>query len=126
MPLAVLYGLPASLAARLRPDLRTAIKNGIADVHELNVTQALVRPSFILDEDELGESIDLILVITGLFVKPDRTPEIKQRLCEVLVEEIRLVVEVRNHGCSTKRLNIEVFTIPLDADRDGFAAYPAE
>lgn len=123
MPLVVVHGLPAHLGPLLRQRLHPAIKNGVADIAALNVDASMVTPSYILDEDEFGDEFTICIVVTGLFIKPERTREAKQLLCDNLRCEFHSVLDpLARTGLLKKPYKVEVWTQPLNAAEDGFSS----
>ena len=89
MPIVQILGLPNDVAdtPQLEELVLRVIPNVVAGIPELGLTSDQVTT--FIQRDLLGARLgmDIIVIVTGLFVgpsKPSRTKEVRQALCEVL------------------------------------------
>ncbi|MFH1253119.1 MAG: hypothetical protein V1664_02180 [Candidatus Uhrbacteria bacterium] len=124
MPVVKVYGLPSKLANDnegkfVLTALIVKIREAVAGVKELGIDDDQVSvfciPSF--GGVELGEEI--IVEITGLFKKPERTHGVLQRVAEAVAG----VVRDRISPILPRFRMVEVFLFPFDTEANGFAAW---
>lgn len=119
MPIVKIYGVPPATSTRQTRTLKVccdSLRAGIADVEELHIVPEQVSVFFPADllEDGLGEEI--IVEVIGLFLKPERTPEIRQQIAVIVANRIKTVL-----GPYTKNLKmIEVLVYSFNQQVDGY------
>jgi hypothetical protein len=99
--------------------IETAILQGITEIQELELDSKGVSFSFVHDPTLISEAAPIIVFVEGLFEKPNRTIEVRQRLANVIRDAI--VSIVREWRTVTK---VEVFVKRFNPDKDGFSCYP--
>jgi hypothetical protein len=114
MPVIKLWCLPESEEAKLN-ELHQSIVRAVADVPELGVRDEKdITCLFPSDMMKYGLGTEIIVEVTGLYEKPERTKEVRQRLAEGLVGA------VKGHFPDTEV--IECFVNPFNPSQ-GFAQW---
>lgn len=84
MPVITVYGLPADTTEQALQELYRDCAVSVSNVEELKLTNGQV--TFLFPKDmmmfELGKEI--IIFVDGLFVKPERTDNVRARLAKIL------------------------------------------
>lgn len=83
MPVIFVYGISKKAREKSNlSDLKRSIKQHIAAIKELGLAEQDITVFFPTDclENEVGE--DVIVFVKGLFDKPERTQEVRQRLAQ--------------------------------------------
>ncbi len=90
MPIITVQGLPADTNEQALQSLYRACAARVALIKELKLTSTR-QLTFFFPPDmmalDLGQEI--IVTVDGLFVKPERTPEVRNRLAEALGETVK-------------------------------------
>jgi hypothetical protein len=114
MPVIKVWCLP-KLSERKLNELFRGIVSTVESVPELGLKgEKSMTVLFPVDMMRYGLGTEIIVEVTGLFVKPERTPEVRQRLADALSCVIR--------GFFQKAM-VEVFVFPFDPSQ-GFSANP--
>lgn len=117
MPVLIIYGMPAVNEAGLSY-LARQLQEVVAGIKTLGIFSSDVSVFFPMDRMNTGLGEEIICFVEGMFVKPERTTEVRQQLA----------VTVRNHLVSMARdglpqcQRIEVFVKQFNPEKDGFAA----
>jgi len=110
MPIITVYGLP-NIAERKLTDLYERILSGILEVENLHLKKEDITVFFPPDKMDYGLGIEIIVFVDGLFEKPERTEEVRNRLAEKIGKEIRQFFLINVHEKPPIKLPklIEVF-----------------
>lgn len=117
MPVVIVYGLTDQIQAGLRNGLRYRVAHAVASIPELNLAPDLVDVFLHLEDDRHGITRTVVAFVEGLFEKPERTPEVRQRLAASVGEAI--VTWLRADPATNHQL-VEVLIKRFDPERDGF------
>lgn len=89
MPVIKVWCLPASGESMLR-ELHQSIVRAVASVEEFGVKNEMdITCLFPPDMMQYGLGSEVIVEVTGLFEKPERTDEVRQRLAESIGKAVR-------------------------------------
>lgn len=118
MPLLQVFGYENQYQGhlvKLREEFNQVLRKALANTEGLEIKEEQV--SIVHSGDIDGEN-GLILIIRGLFVREERTLEVKNKVCE----------NIKNALLSFRYLSrdigwIEVWTESLDTSTEGFAEY---
>jgi hypothetical protein len=114
MPIIKVWCLPKSTELKLNKVFKDIIKV-IESVPELGLKgQNSVTVLFPPDMMRFGLGTEIIIEVTGLFIKPERTPEVRNRLAE------RLGKTLKEHF---PKAMVECFVFPFDPNQ-GFWTNP--
>ena len=115
MPVLNIKGLPNGINPQYLLALSCSLRGGAGRM--LNLSEEEVSVFFQADllQDGLGE--ELICSVEGLFKKPERTPELRQRLFDLLSVLLGLWAKVHLPQCA----KVEILPVPFDQEVDGFA-----
>lgn len=114
MPVIKVWCLP-KVGERKLNQVFKGIVSAVESVSELGLKgEQSMTILFPTDMMKYGLGTEIIVEVTGLFVKPERTPEVRQRLAEA----IRCVIR----GFFEKAM-VEVFVFPFDPAQ-GFSMNP--
>lgn len=104
MPLIIVYNLWKFDSTI---DIEHALKKAVADIPELNVDQAQVSVFFPRELD-VPPGAGTTIIVELLFDKPERTPQVRQRLARNLGRAFKSAVERgRRVKVAVKRFNPE-------------------
>lgn len=114
MPVLVIHGLSDTVnVSVLKAGLCVAI---VADVPELGLTTADISVRCPVDLDDRSGAMELICFVDGLFVKPERTPEVRQKLSDSIYTVLTSYARQFIPRCQL----IEVFVKQFNPEKDGF------
>jgi phenylpyruvate tautomerase PptA (4-oxalocrotonate tautomerase family) len=116
MPVISVSLLPLDLHQEEYEGLVESVRETVTRVLELKETDVSVLLPSDLCNKGLGEEI--IVSISGLFDQPDRTAELKQRLCEEVAKTVWEFAEAHVPQCE----RVEVINLPFNRAKDGFCA----
>lgn len=117
MPLVTVYGIPATIPENTGITLITEIQRAVAAVPELGILAEEVEVYFPVDivQSDLGESFSVTM--EGLFDKPERTPEVRNRLAEMIAEATKRVLQSHLKRLTPPR--VKVFIRTFHPERGG-------
>lgn len=115
MPVLVVYGMPEDCnSGVLIPLIQAAI---VADVPELQLDSNQISVFFPPDRVQAGLGEELICLVNGLLVKPERTPEVRRRLANAVCSVLIAFAKEHLPQCQC----VEVLVTQFNQEKDGFA-----
>jgi hypothetical protein len=120
MPIIMVLGTPNEMDQRQLERLCLALRDATALITELNLTHDQVSVFFPPDRLTKGLGEEIIINVVGLFDKPERTPDVRKRLAEMLVKAAQFYL---NEAGFFPQL-VEAFVNPFD-EKQGFAQLQA-
>jgi hypothetical protein len=115
MPVLVVYGMPNGIDPYLSSDLINKLQLAASGALQLSANEVSVFFPLDLVQEGLGQ--ELVCLVEGLFVKPERTAEVRQRLFDAIADELDRFAQQHIPQCT----KIEVIPSNYDQRRDGFA-----
>jgi hypothetical protein len=115
MPVLIVYGVSEEMADKLEEYADTLINTVAHSVKELNLKSTDVSCFFPKDLMSKGLGEEIIVFVDGLFSKPERTKEVRDKLAQA-------VVQTTHHYFMDANL-IECFIRPFDPEQ-GFSSLP--
>ncbi len=114
MPILTVQGIPANIGIEELKKLWSALRSVVASIPELKLTSEQVTVFFPPDLLQEGLGEEIIITVTGLFLRPERTEEIRN----ILAKKIALIAKLYFPDAM-----IECLIIPFDPSQ-GFATVP--
>lgn len=118
MPILVVYGMP-NLDDVAQVQLIDELRRETANIRQLNLSVDDVSVFFNLDRVDFELGTELICFVEGLFVKPERTIEVRNQLAD----SIKNVLVQFAIDCVPYCQKVEVLVKKFDPEKDGFAVY---
>lgn len=121
MPLVQVFGYNNQYQehlVELREEFNEKVREAIASTEGLGITKDQVS---IVHSGDIDSENGLIIIIRGLFVRDERTQQVKQEACEK-VKDALLSFRYLSRDISW----IEVWTEATDTSTEGFADYKNE
>lgn len=87
MPVIIVYGVPEGTNEDSLKTLSEKFVDIIENIEELGLKDGEVSVFFPTDRMKWGLGEEIIIMIEGLFERPERTTEVKKRLARALTEE---------------------------------------
>ena len=127
MPQVIVFGMPLDIEQTPLKNLWNAIQSSVAAIGELAIEKYEVTVWFPQEILEISHGEQLFVLVKGLYNKhpksgmPDRTPSIRHKVAEVIVQAIRHTIVDHDHlpDCNT----IEVCVGEFDTDKEGHATW---
>ncbi len=117
MPVFTVNGIPDSTDRVLLDSLIGLIQRAAAK--PLALQPGDVSVFFPTDLVQMGLGEELVCLVDGLFVKPERTTEVRQRVFDAVKDVLRGFAERHLSKCK----KVEVIPSCFDQNRDGFAVW---
>ncbi len=114
MPILTVQGIPANIGIEELKKLWFALRSVVASIPELKLTSEQVTVFFPPDLLQEGLGEEIIITVTGLFVRPERTEEIRN----ILAKKLALIAKLYFPDAM-----VECLIIPFDPSQ-GFATFP--
>jgi hypothetical protein len=112
MPVIKVWCLPAGQTEEDLNTLHQAIVKAVVSVKELGLKdETSMTNLFPPDQMQYGLGSEIVVEVSGLFVKPERTFEVKQFLGSSLGEAIKALYP---------KAKVEVFVITFNQEQDAF------
>jgi hypothetical protein len=99
--------------------LPTELAEAVEAIGELGLTNDQVSVFIPSDCVENGLGEELVCIVEGLFSKPERTPEVRKKLAEVVCEVLSSFACKHIPRCR----KVEVFVKQFNQDKDGFVSW---
>lgn len=115
MPIVRVEGIPGNFDQRSLLEIERRIKETIASIPELGIEIDYISVLFPKDRLKNRAKKEVIATVDGLFIKPERTDEVRQDLADRVVN---VLVEIFRQDVSL----IECFVKPFDP-KQGFASF---
>ena len=120
MPVVIVYGMPNGT-----PELEKlieGIKHEVASVAELEIDESQVFVFFPSDLAQTGLGEEIIVFVKGLFEKPERTPEVRQKLAVQIRDNVKGFTELYLTGICAAICAVKVFVESFTPDTNRFAS----
>ena len=121
MPVLLVYGMPHSIGPQL-PQLCQCLRDTVAAVPELKITDRSVSVFFPTDLCQEGLGEELICFVQGLCAKPERTQRVKRTLASEIACVLNQWIRSRIKHCKM----IEVWVSDFDLHRDACVILPVD
>lgn len=115
MPIVTVAGLPPNVQLPVLFALEEAVKTAVASIPALQLVPDQVTVHFPSDLMQVRRT-DIIVTITGLFDKPERTNEVRQQTVDAVGSVLKIFAEREFRHCKL----IEVLPTPPFDPRQGF------
>lgn len=120
MPIVTIVGLPGDLSQENIRKIKKAVKEDVASVKELSLTESQVSVVLLKDMlEDTSSRLEITATVIGLFVRPERTKEVRNELANRLVLGLKPCI----WGLKYEIESIKCLVIPFDPEQ-GFASYP--
>lgn len=120
MPVVIVYGIPEGTPGLEK--LIEGIKHEVRSIKELEIDESQVSVFFPSDLVQTGLGEEIIIFVKGLFEKPERTPEVRQKLAVQIRDNVKGFAELYLIGICTVICTVEVFVESFNPDTNGFAS----